>query len=178
MGKDVPMMTGQERRNKILQMLKSQDTPLSGTALAKAFGVSRQVIVQDIALIRAENHGILSTNKGYLFRAAEIEIQQPKRVFFVKHTTEQVLDEFLTVTELGGTVLDVAVEHDLYGQIRVDLLIETPKDARDFMDRLTRCRDNPLKVLTDDCHCHTVAAPSEKLLDLIEKELGEKGYLL
>ena len=178
MGKDALKMTGTERRTKILQMLKSQDSPLSGTALAREFGVSRQVIVQDIALIRAENHGILSTNKGYLFRPRDGGNPRPKRVFFVKHTTEQVLDEFLTVTELGGSVLDVAVEHDLYGQIRVDLLIESPKDARDFMDRLAACRDNPLKVLTDDCHCHTVAAPSEKLLDIIEGELREKGYLL
>lgn len=171
-------MTGAERRTKILQKLKEQGPPLSGTALARAFGVSRQVIVQDIALIRAENHGILSTNKGYLYRTDDAGNDQPKRVFFVKHTTEQVLDEFLTVTELGGRVLDVAVEHELYGQIRVDMLIETPQDARDFVDRLSRCRDNPLKVLTDDCHCHTVAAPSEKLLDLIEAELREKGYLL
>ena len=171
-------MTGSKRRNHILQMLKQQGSPLSGTALAKACGVSRQVIVQDIALIRAEHRGILSTNKGYLYRPDSAGNTQPKRVFFVKHTTEQVLDEFLTVTELGGTVLDVAVEHELYGQIRVDLLIENSADARDFADRLAVCRDNPLKVLTDDCHCHTIAAPSEKLLDLIEKELGEKGYLL
>ena len=178
MGKDVPEMTGFERRAYILQMLKEQDSPLSGTALAKKCGVSRQVIVQDIALIRAEHHGILSTNKGYLYRPESAGTAQPKRVFFVKHTTEQVLDEFLTVTELGGSVLDVAVEHELYGQIRVDMLIESSQDARDFMNRLSRCRDNPLKVLTDDCHCHTVSAPSEKLLDLIEQELRDKGYLL
>lgn len=171
-------MTGFERRTQILQMLKNQGAPLSGTALAKAFGVSRQVIVQDIALIRAEHRGILSTNKGYLYRAESTGNTQPKRVFFVKHTTEQVLDEFLSITELGGIVLDVAVEHELYGQIRVDLLIESPQDARDFAQRLSCCRDNPLKVLTDDCHCHTVAAPSEKLLDIIEQELQKKGYLL
>ena len=172
------MVTGENRRIQILQMLKEQPSPLSGTALAKAFGVSRQVIVQDIALMRAENHSILSTNKGYLYRTEETENTQPKRVFYVKHTTQQVLDEFLTMTELGGKVLDVAVEHEIYGQIRVDLLIETPQDARDFADKLLVCRDNPLKVLTDDCHYHTVAAPSEKLLDLIEQELKEKGYLL
>ena len=84
----------------------------------------------------------------------------------------------MTVIELGGKVLDVAVEHELYGQIRVDLLIETQQDARDFVDRLSCCKDNPLKVLTDDCHYHTVAAPSEKMLDLIQKELKEKGLLL
>ena len=172
------MMTGEQRRKKILKMVKEAGEPLSGAALAKSFSVSRQVIVQDIALIRAENHAIISTNKGYLCRTKEQENTQPKRVFFVKHTTGQVYEEFMTVIELGGKILDVAVEHELYGQIRVDLLIETAQDARDFSQRLLNCRDNPLKVLTDDCHYHTVAAPSEKLLDLIEKELQEKGYLI
>ena len=128
--------------------------------------------------MRAENHSILSTNKGYLYRSPEVENPQPKRVFYVKHSTDQVLDEFLTMTELGGRVLDVAVEHEIYGYIQVDLLIETPQDARDFAEKLSNCRDNPLKVLTDDCHYHTVAAPSERLLDMIQRELEEKGFLL
>lgn len=171
-------MTGEMRRTKILDMLKSQHTPISGAALAKQFHVSRQVIVQDIALMRAEDHWILSTNKGYVYRTEESDDTQPKRVFWVKHSTEQVLDEFMTILELGGKILDVAVEHELYGQIRVDLLIETVQDAHDFVARLAKCKDNPLKVLTDDCHYHTVAAPSEKLLDLIEQELNEKGILV
>ena len=120
------MNTGDQRRAQILQILKENGSPLSGTMLAKMMGVSRQIIVQDIALIRAENHNILSTNKGYICRPAEDSgDDRPKRVFFVKHTTEEVLDEFLTVLELGGTVLDVAVEHEIYGQIRVD------RDPRD-----------------------------------------------
>lgn len=171
-------MTGEKRRELILQKLKEQGPPLSGAALAKLFSVSRQVIVQDIALMRAENHGILSTNKGYLYRTEESENTQPKRVFYVRHTTDQVLEEFMTVIELGGKILDVAVEHEIYGQIRVDLLIETAQDAADFSQRLLSCRDNPLKVLTDDCHYHTVAAPSEKLLDLIQQELEAKGFLI
>lgn len=172
------MNAGEYRRTEILRLLKERGTPLSGTALAKELGVSRQVIVQDIALIRAENHNILSTNKGYVFRTESEEIAQPKRVFRVRHTTDEVLDEFLTVLELGGTVLDVAVEHEIYGQIRVDLLIETAQDAREFVYKLSNCKDNPLKVLTDDCHYHTVTAPSEKLLDLIQRELSEKGFLI
>ena len=171
-------MTGEMRRTKILDMLKSQHTPISGAALAKQFHVSRQVIVQDIALMRAEDHWILSTNKGYVYRTEESDDTQSKRVFWVKHSTEQVLDEFMTILELGGKILDVAVEHELYGQIRVDLLIETVQDAHDFVARLAKCKDNPLKVLTDDCHYHTVAAPSKKLLDLIEQELNEKGILV
>lgn len=170
-------MTGDERRNRILKKLQESDTPLSGTALAKAFHVSRQIVVQDIALMRAENYGILSTNKGYLLRSEKTENSLPKRVFFVKHTTEAVEEEFMTILELGGKILDVAVEHELYGQIRVDLLIETKSDAADFHKKLMHCRDNPLKVLTDGWHYHTVSAPSEKLLDLIEEALLHKGYL-
>lgn len=171
-------MTGEERRNQILQMLKTQDSPLSGTLLANEFHVSRQVIVQDIALMRAESHDILSTNRGYIYRRAEHQPAMPKRVFFVRHSTEQVLDEFMTIVELGGKILDVVVEHELYGQIRVDLLIETDRDAREFNEKLQQSRDNPLKALTDDCHYHTVAAPSEKLLELIAQELDNKGFLL
>ena len=171
-------MTGEERRTHILKRLQETDTPLSGTALAKEFHVSRQIIVQDIALMRAENNGIVSTNKGYLLRSQKTENTQPKRVFFVKHATEQVLEEFKIILELGGKILDVAVEHEIYGQICVDLLIETESDAEEFHNKLISCRDNPLKVLTDDCHYHTVCAPSEKLLDLIEGELRRKGFLL
>lgn len=172
------MSIGDHRRAQILQILKEHGSPLSGTALAKILGVSRQIIVQDIALIRAENHNILSTNKGYIYRKVESDNTQPKRVFYVRHTTDQVLDEFLSVLEFGGTILDVAVEHEIYGQIRADLLIETPHDAQDFVSRLANCKDNPLKVLTDDCHYHTVTAPSERLLDLIQQELAQKGFLI
>lgn len=171
-------MNGEERRMQILHRLQESDTPLSGTALAKALQVSRQIIVQDIALMRAENYGILSTNKGYLLRSEKTENMQPKRVFFVKHSRQQVLEEFLTVLELGGKFLDVAVEHEIYGQICVDLLIETESDAVDFYEKLLVCRDNPLNVLTDGCHNHTVSAPSEKLLDLIEDALRSKGLLI
>ena len=170
-------MTGEQRRTEIRRMLQQSQQPLTGTALANALHVSRQVIVQDIALMRAEHLPILSTNKGYLMRPDDVQLQQPKRVFFVRHTTEQVLEEFMTVIDLGGRILDVAVEHELYGPIRADLLIENAQDARDFVTRLGACRDNPLKVLTDDCHFHTVAAPSEKLLDLIESELRSRGFL-
>ena len=170
-------MTGEQRRNEIRRMLQQTQEPMSGTALANALHVSRQVIVQDIALMRAEQMAILSTNKGYLLSPDAIRSSQPKRVFFVRHTTDRVMEEFMTVIDLGGRILDVSVEHDLYGPIRADLLIENAQDAAEFVDRLASCRDNPLKVLTDDCHFHTVSAPSEKLLDLIEAELRSRGFL-
>ena len=170
-------MNGETRREKIKQMLQESSQPLTGTALANALHVSRQVIVQDIALMRAEQLPILSTNKGYLLGPDAVCTAQPKRVFFVRHRTEQVLEEFMAVIDLGGRILDVAVEHELYGSIRTELLIDNARDAEEFAERLMRCRDNPLKVLTDDCHFHTVCAPSEKLLELIEQELRARGFL-
>lgn len=170
-------MTGEDRRNEIRRMLEAAREPVTGTALAAAFHVSRQVIVQDIALMRAEQIPILSTNKGYLMGTDGVRTQQPKRVFFVRHSTGQVLEEFMTVIDLGGRILDVAVEHELYGVIRADLVIENARDAAEFAERLAVCRHNPLKVLTGDRHFHTVTAPSEKLLDLIEGELRSRGFL-
>ena len=170
-------MNGEIRREKIKQMLAGAIQPMTGTALAAALHVSRQVIVQDIALMRAEQLPIVSTNKGYLLGPDAARSSQPKRVFFVRHTTEQMLEEFMAVIELGGRILDVSVEHDLYGPIRADLLIENAREAADFVERLDSCRDNPLKVLTDDRHYHTVTAPSERLLDLIEQEFRSRGFL-
>ena len=170
-------MNGEIRREKIKQMLAGASQPMTGTALAAALHVTRQVIVQDIALMRAEQLPIVSTNKGYLLGPDAARSSQPKRVFFVRHTTEQMLEEFMAVIELGGRILDVSVEHDLYGPIRADLLIENAREAADFVERLDRCRDNPLKVLTDDRHYHTVTAPSERLLDLIEQEFRSRGFL-
>ena len=170
-------MTPEQRREALRRMLLDARGPMTGTAMANALHVSRQVIVQDIALMRAEQLPILSTNNGYLLRTKSALPSQPKRVFFVRHRTERVLEEFMTVIELGGRILDVAVEHELYGHIRADLLIENARDAAEFTERLGQCRDNPLKVLTDDCHYHTVSAPSGKLLDLIEAELQRRGFL-
>ena len=170
-------MTGSERRAQIASLLDSK-RPLSGTELARRLGVSRQIIVQDIALMRAENKNILSTNKGYLLYDSAELTGRYRRVFHVRHTTEQVRDELLTITDLGGAVLDVCVEHELYGQIRVDLLIATRADAMEFSDRLEASSGAPLKMLTQDDHYHTVTASSERLLDLIEAELDNKGYLV
>ena len=170
-------MTGAERRKKIASLLDSRN-PISGSELARKLGVSRQVIVQDVALMRAEDKSILSTNKGYLLYDSDGFAGACRRVYHVRHTTEQVLDELTTIVDLGGRVLDVSVEHSLYGQIRADLLIQTRQDAEEFAHRLADCAGEPLKVLTGDCHYHTVLANSERLLDLIGQELDRKGFLI
>ena len=141
-------------------------------------GVSLHVFVQVIALLRAEDKRVLSTNKGYLLYDPECSAGRSRRAFHVCHTAEQVLDELTAIAELGGQVLDVSVEHELYGQIRVDLVIRTAQDAAEFAARLRASDGEPLNVLTGGEHYHTVEAPSEQLLDVIEAELNRRGYLI
>ncbi len=169
-------MEGRERRQQIIDILKNSDEPLSGTMLAARLKVSRQIIVQDIALLRATDKNILSTNKGYMFFAPDTH--KKNRIFYVRHTDAQMKDELNIFVDNGGRVLDVIIEHIVYGQIAVDLRISTRRDVNDFMDKILSDRSKPLNLLTDGYHYHTVEADSEEELDLIEKELNQKGYLI
>lgn len=169
-------MEGHVRRKKILELLGAAGEPISGTSLAKEMGVSRQVIVQDIALIRAHNKNILSTNKGYILYFENEEMI--RRTFPVKHKDEEIGDELMLIVEYGGKILDVVVEHEIYGQITVDLLINNKQDVVEFVKKLNNGKTIPLKELTGGIHFHTVEASSEALLDVIEGKLREKGFLI
>ena len=165
------------RRQQILQLLESQPKPVSGNVLAKLFQVSRQVIVQDIALLRAENKNILSTNKGYVLFQLPKKDEISTRVFRVQHNKKDVADELRCIVDNGGHVLDVSVDHDLYGQISADLIINSRADIMEFVDKMKQSTNKPLKELTGSIHYHTVQADNEEILDRIEDKLKEKGYL-
>ena len=169
-------MEGERRRDKLLEILKASTEPVSGSELAKRLGVSRQVIVQDIALLRAINKNILATTKGYILYYHSKE--KHNRGFLVNHTNEEIVDELYTIIDNGGKVLDIIVEHDVYGQISVDLILESRKDVDGFYKRLVESDSKPLKILADGNHIHTVEASSETILDNIERALKMKGYLI
>lgn len=160
-------MNGKLRREKILEILKKESEPISGSALAAITGVSRQVVVQDITLLRTE-YPILATAKGYLmYPMAE---QKARRTFCVKHTAEQTREELCAIVDLGGKVLDVMVEHDVYGEIRADLMFSRRKEVEEFCEKLEMSRSGPLNSISEGVHYHTVEAESEDILD----EIGEK----
>lgn len=172
-------MNGEERRNRIVEEIeKSSPKPLSGSALAKILGVSRQVIVQDVALLRAENKEIIATNKGYVKASAELAEDGCREVLAVKHTNEQILDELNTIVDNGGRVCDVTVSHDVYGEIAGDLQISSRRDAARFVEKMNTQEVRPLKELTKDVHYHTVETQTQEEMDVIKKELHEKGYLI
>lgn len=170
------ILSGDIRRSEILNIIKSSDKPVSASILARHLGVSRQIIVSDIALMRASNINIISTHKGYIIQSDSSK--KAMRIFTVNHTNKQIQDELNAIVDLGGKVSNVVVNHMIYGAITADLSISSRKDVQDFISELTANQTRPLKELTNGVHSHMVFADSEEILDLIESKLREKGYLI
>ncbi len=168
-------MEGNKRRELLLKLLKEQVEPISGGELSRLLSVSRQVIVQDIALLRASDINIIATTKGYLIYQSDT--RQLKRIFKVKHSTDQIEDELCTIVDNGGKILDVLVTHEIYGEITTALIIRNRQDVYDFVKKVKEKKIVPLKELTDGIHQHTVEGDSEATFDRIEKALRDKGYL-
>ena len=168
-------MDGKTRRQEILCLLTQASRPISGNTLANTLGVSRQVIVQDIALLRTERP-ILATAQGYLLYAPPVP--ERRRAFLVKHSHDEIYDELATIVALGGRVLDVIVEHDVYGELRADLNLATLEDVDRFCRLLAESSSGPLFPISAGVHLHTVEASSEETLLKIESALRNSGYLL
>lgn len=164
---------GAQRRTEIVEILKHSDRPVPGTELAKKLNVSRQVIVQDVALIRANGVEIFSTNRGYVIR----EEQEMRRVFKVIHTEEQVEEELCIFVDYGATVEDVFVYHKVYGVIKVPMQMKSRKDVRLYMEGISSGKSTNLMKLTSNYHYHTVVAEDEETLDMIQDELKKRGFL-
>lgn len=165
-------MDAAQRREQILTRLTAAATPLSATALGEQLGVSRQIVVGDVALLRAAGHPVRATNRGYVLpRPSHL----PRRVFHVQHGRDQVAQELQAILDAGGAVLDTSIEHRLYGQITVDLLIRSPADLEAFLARLPE--SSTLAELTNGWHTHTVEADDDAALDTIGRALDSLGIL-
>lgn len=171
-------MEGKTRREQIIELLNKSSVPLSGSEMAKLLGVSRQIIVQDIALLRAMDKNILSTNKGYILYTPDRENRKAKRTIAVNHTDDEMRDELYTIVDYGGMVLDVVVEHDVYGQLTGDLILKNRQDVDEFMDKIHASNAQSMLTLTGGPHFHTIEADSEMVLDAIEQKLKIRGYAL
>lgn len=168
-------MNGAERRNRIIEIISNAGEPVSGSCLAKQLEVSRQVIVQDVALLRAENASIISTTKGYI-----IVGEKPKlsRVFTVVHTDAQMEEELNLIVDHGGKVRNVIVDHPIYGEIKAELIITNRQDVRSFIYKVKNSETTPLNKLTNGVHRHEVEAENTAVLDNIEEVLRAKNYLI
>lgn len=166
-------MKAAERRTEIVNLLLSEDKAVSGSELAGRFGISRQIIVQDITVLRGSGYDILSTHNGYIIQKSPFK----ERVFKVYHTTEQTEDELNLIVGLGGTVLDVFVWHKVYGKVVAPLNIFSPLHVKQFIEGVRTGKSTELMNITGGYHYHTVRAESEVILDRIHAVLKEQGYI-
>ena len=163
-----------QRREEILSFIGNAENPIPASVLAERFAVSRQVIVQDIAIIRANGYDVTATNRGYVLNSKI----QATRVFKCRHSFEEIVDEGALIIEAGGKVEDVFVNHRVYGRIssRLDLINRT--HVEELYRSLVSGASKPLMSVTDGYHYHTVSAEDEATLDGIERALRERGFLI
>ena len=162
-----------ERRKAIVNLLSASKTPISGGELSKQFNVSRQIIVQDITVLKGLGYEIFSTHHGYVLQKSPLV----ERVFKLKHTTEQTEDEFNSIVDLGGTVVDVFVWHKVYGKISATLNIFSRLHVKQFLEGVRTGKSTELMNITGGYHYHTVRADSEAVLDKIGETLQQKNYI-
>ncbi len=167
-------MERSERLEKIAELLEAASEPLSGTGLAERFGVSRQAIVQDIARLRDSGCPVRATAAGYSLDRQGCRV---RRLVAVRHAPGDIREELLTVVGGGGRVIDVIVDHPVYGELRGNIDAKTVEDVRRFVNLLESTGMGTLSSLSGGFHLHTIEADSDGILDGIESALAEKGFL-
>jgi transcriptional regulator of NAD metabolism len=170
------MLTDQ-RRNEILNILQKHDEPITGNELANRFNVSRQVIVQDIAVLRAQGHDILATSKGYMMYRHDLKKNNIKTIVCKHQGYDSMEEELRIMVDMGVKILDVIVEHPIYGEIRTSLMIGSRMDLHDFIHKVRKHQAEPLSVLTGGEHIHTLEVPDDRAYHKMIGLLRQRGYL-
>lgn len=166
-------MHAEERRRSILSQLQNAPQPVSASALAKKLSVSRQIIVGDIALLRAGGAEILATPRGYCIQTTAPGLL---RQVAVCHSSDETEAELNAMVDQGCTVVDVIVEHPLYGQLTGSLQLSSRYDVAQFIARSRTAK--PLSVLTAGIHLHTLLCPDEAAFQRVLTILRAQGILL
>ena len=168
-------MTGTVRRQNILNELKNATAPLNATKLAEMNGVTRQIIVADIALLRAAGNNIRAEHRGYVLDKEDGDL---KKKIVCKHSKEGTADELYVIVDNGGKVLDVQVEHTLYGTLSGELMISSRYEADEFMRTAKEKDAAQLSDLTGGIHIHTISVKDESTFERICAKLTELGILI
>lgn len=164
------------RRQQIVDWMRSHNGPIAGADMAKRLRVSRQCLVQDIAILRAAGEEIVATPRGY--RLPDVRRQSHRAVLACRHAPEQTEEELQILVDHGVKVLDVIVEHPLYGELRGSLMIESRTDIEDFLKQVKTTRASLLSSLTGGVHLHTVEASRPEMISRARAQLRQKGFLL
>ena len=171
-------MNSGDRRQKILSMIKQSSKPLSGSFIAKELNVSRQLIVGDVALLRASGSDIISTARGYIINDTKNNDNYLLKTIACKHSKEDMEDELNIIVDEGATIINVIIEHPVYGELTGDLHLSSRRHVLDFIEKL-KSKDSPmLSKLTHGIHLHTIKCENEDIYNNLLRSLKEKGYLL
>lgn len=171
-------MNTEKRRKKIVKLLSDETSAVSASVLAEKFNVSRQIIVGDIAILRAEGYDIIATPRGYILEEVSSKEHPYIGTIACNHDETQMQDELYTIVDFGGTALDVTVEHSVYGQISGKLNLSSRYDVDVFIEKIRTTNTKPLSDLTQGIHIHKVGAPSKEIFDRVLNALNEKGIIL
>jgi len=169
-------MESKLRREQVLNMISGQATPVSASLLAKTLNVSRQVIVGDVALLRAQGHEIIATARGYMIPKFGGSKQYLGKVA-CRHTAEDTKSELYTIVDLGAEVINVIVEHELYGTITGGLNLANRKDVDLFIEKVELSEIKLLSELTPEVHLHTIACRDKAHFEQVCNALEANGYL-
>lgn len=169
-------LLGEERREVILEWLKTSSDPITGNELALRANVSRQVIVGDVTILKAKNEPIIATSQGYLYMNQPIT--RSKRIVACSHPPDKAAEEMLLLVNLGITIGDVIIEHSVYGDLTASIMVSTPQEVHQFVDKINSTKSAYLSELTNGIHLHTIYASSEDALDKAEEALRSHGFLI
>jgi len=168
-------MTSTQRREKIISILGMSDSPISAGTLSRELSVTRQVIVGDIALLRAEGFHIIATPRGYISGISGLGLSRTVACF---HSAADTLTELYLFVDSGCTVEDVTVEHPVYGQITASLHLSSRYDVEQFMEKMASTNAAPLSMLTEGIHLHRITCPGEDAFKRLLTKLRELGILV
>ncbi|MBQ0139834.1 MAG: transcription repressor NadR [Kurthia sp.] len=171
-------LLGDERRKTILALLKAEEKAITGTELAKQANVSRQVIVNDMALLKAKNEPIVATSQGYLYLSQTQGNKNFEREIASLHSSEQTEDEMNTLVDAGVTIKNVSIIHPVYGDLTASIMASSRYDVQQFIKKMNDSEGKPLMDLTEGAHLHVISADSEAKLDMAVQQLQRKGYLV
>ena len=171
-----PAGAAEGRRRGIVQWMRAHRGPIRGDELARHFHVSRQCLVQDVAILRASGEEIEATPRGY--RLPKVEDRAHRAILACRHAPERTEEELDILVDHGVKILDVIVEHPLYGELRGSLMIESRADVQDFLKHVKSSHASLLSSLTDGIHLHTVEASRPESISRAKAKLRARGFLL
>ncbi|WP_059171269.1 transcription repressor NadR [Bacillus sp. FJAT-27445] len=171
-------LLGEERRQKLLSLLKNSSTPITGSELAATAKVSRQIIVGDITLLKAKNEPIIATSQGYLYLRQSTLSPTFEKTIACFHPPGKTEEELMLIVDEGVTVRDVKIEHPVYGDLTASIMVSTRQEVKQFIKKIQETKAAFLSELTGGYHLHTLSASSEQALAKAEASLEKAGYLI